>query len=812
MGRYTTRFQGGGSNAVGATYTAAAGGGNSKFAVAANGQTLNRTDYPALSAYYSGQSQFATFNLDGVANNPTTVAIPFGQAEPTTAIYSYYGGGERAATFSGFTIHIQALQNRDNTSQRNSCIWYTTNGEDWKLTDLLSPPVGLHASFITSSSTIYLCHESGLSTSTNGLDFTGVYTTGVYGLTELNGTVIFSTGGENVLKTNDFNTFTGVNITGFQVTALANYSGTLYAFSQGTTGVRYSTDTGTTWQTATSGLSSLAGYGVKVIGGYLIASTRVIAAEPLYQYSTNPTGTTNTWTTLGVNKPSNYASYVTHYLYDSTHNVLMCGLYHQLQGSSAQGVVAYRVTGITGTSLAFSGSNTDLNFNNSSHSNWNNYPFIFQSGNTRRINIGYLCSYDPLGSGWLDTDNPYASGRIVLDGGNSGIRPNPFFRPLQWGDEGWYSLGTTNSGDRYIANCNSNNFGSLDGPVRYFALYAEESGFFKPLKATSTGEFANIPHLNNTVFSSLPSRPNLVLNEASGRYLVAWQWSGNVQVGNEAGAYYNSYLQSTRRSTGNVQKYNTIINLGWQTSLYVVGGTRSDGIYIIGTMAQGGGNDLDYLYINPTGGTAASTYRVGGAGCYPQVFFSDVDNEVIISRWTTGTVTGYVTAISGGVIGASGIYTLTNATGGVISSIGSGSAMVKSAGRYYVFDSSGNIYGGASATSLSYIKSSIGTSTLTNFNNYMVFREIGTGLIYGTLGSKVLFGTPENTFQTRTPGSYDNYGKNRAPEYFRFSGNSYYIETPGYGDPTTFTTQSGVFLVPNIVSTTTGESKYIIAR
>jgi len=812
MGRYTTRFQGGGSNAVGATYTAAAGGGNSKFAVAANGQTLNRADYPALSAYYSGQSQFATFNLDSIANNPTTAAIPFGQAEPTTAIYSYYGGGERAATFSGFTIHIQALQNRDNTSQRNSCIWYTTNGEDWKLTDLLSPPVGLHASFITSSSTIYLCHESGLSTSTNGLNFTGVYTTGVYGLTELNGTVIFSTGGENVLKTNDFNTFTDVAIPGFQVTALANYSGTLYAFSQGTQGVRYSTDTGTTWQTATSGLVTFAGYGAKVIGGYLIVSSRVIAGEPLYQYSTNPTGTTNTWTTLGVNKPSNYASYVTHYLYDSTHNVLMCGLYHQLQGSSAQGVVAYRVTGITGTSLAFSGSNSDLNFNNSAHSSWNNYPFIFQSGNTRRINIGYLCSYDPLGSGWLDTNNPYASGRIVLDGSNSGVRPNPFFRPLAWGDEGWYSLGTTNSGNRYISNFNSNNWGNNDGPVRYFALFVEESGFFKPLKATSTGQFANINPTSYEVFSSLAGgKPNLVLNEASGRYLVTWHWTGNAQIGNEAGVYYNSYLQSTRQSTGNIIRYNTTIQNGWTSQYYCVGGTKSDGIYVIAAIQASSGSTNEYLYINPTGGASAGTYVMRGTSAYPGFFFSDVDNEVIISQWTQTSVTGAITTLSGGTIRTSGVYTLINATGGTLSTITSGSMMVKSDGRYYVFDSSGNIYSGNNPTSLNFVKTSVGSTNL-SYSNIPVFHEIGTGLIHGTLGLKVSFGQADSTFQTRGNGSYSAYAIYRAPQYFKFSGNTSYIEVPGYGDPTTFTTQSGVFVVPNIVSTTTGESKYIIAR
>lgn len=815
MGRYSTRFQGGGSNAVGATYTAAAGGGNSKFAVAANGQSLNRADYPALSAFYSGQSSLATFSLTNIANGVATQGIMFGQS--TSTITSQYGGGERAATFSGFTIHIQAIQNRDNTSERNSCVWYTTNGEDWKVTDLLSPPVGINASFITTSSAVYLCHASGLSRTTNGLNFTGIYTTGVVGLAELNGTIIFTTGGDNVLRTTDFSTFTSIpTITGFSTHAIVNYSGVLYAFQNNSTSVIYSTDTGTTWQIATSGLSSAAGYGAKVIANYLIVSTVDTAGNPVYQYSTNPTGTTNTWTNIGVNKSTAYNNnFITHYLYDSTDDVLVCGLAHQLQGTTSAGKLAVRITGITGSAFTFSGSNSDLNYNNTNNNNLANYPFMYQSGQYRRFHFGYLCSYEP-GSGWLDSTGNvgYPSGRINLDGNNTAIRPNPFFRPLGWGNDGFYSIGTTNSGSRYTYNGNSNNQGGTYGPMRYFALYVEESGFFKPLKATSTGYFANInPTSSTNAYPCLPdARNNLVLNEASGNYICAWTWTGNSVVGTEPGVYYNTYNQQTRQSTGNVSKYNTANYIAWTSPSTVVGGTKSDGIYVIGQYYNSAGNGNDIAYIAPNGTVTLLDYQTRFAGSYGQVFFSDVDNEVIVSRWSTSSVTGDVAIFSGGSLKTSGIYSLINSTGGTLSTITSGSTMVKTEGKYYVFDSSGNLYGGTSPLSLNYIKSITSSTNLNNSSNYMVYRELGTGLIYGTLGLQSTFGIV-NGFQTRANNSYLNYNRNRAPEYFRFSGNASYIETPGYGDCTTFTTQgTGVFIVPNIVSTTTGEAKYIIAR
>lgn len=811
MGRYSTRFQAGGSNAVGATYTAAAGGGNSKFAVAANGQTLSRTDYPALSAFYSGQSDLATFSLNNIANSPAAAAGMFGQSNYSTLYDPIYGGGERATTFSGFTIHIQTLQNRDNTSERNSCVWYTTNGDDWKVSDLLSPPVGDSASFITTSSAVYLCHQSGLLRTTDGLNFTGIYENGVYGLTELNGVVIFSTGGTGVLKTEDFNTFTGVDTPGFTVNAIVTHSGTLYAFDQATTGVRYSTDTGDTWQTATSGLAYAAYYGAKVIGDYVLVSVQG-TTQPVYQYSTNPTGTSDTWNAVSSLKSSNQETWVTHYLYDSTDNVLMCGLAHKGTATAAQGKFAVRITGITGSGTTFSGSNADLIYNINTYPSYAVYPCLFQSGDMRRIHIGYIGSYDPLNSGWQDTDNPTTvPGRVILNGTNPNIRPNPFYRPLEFQNDGHASAGTTNSGTRYLINGNTNNQGGIYGPLRYFAIYVEESGFFKPLRAGATGEFAD-RRVGFNVFPSLAGgRNNFVLHEASGNYLCVWHWSGN-SYGSEYGVYNNNYSQVDRRSTGDVRFAGNYSYNAWTTTATVVGGTKDQGVYVIQTVNNSNGSANDVIHINPTGGVTNSFYFIRGGGSYGQVAFSDVHNEVIISTWTTTTVSGAVAIYNNGAITTSGNYTLVNATGGVLSTIGSGSVMIKTEGNYYVFDSSGNLYGGTSPTYLNYIKSITTSTNLNNFSQRMVFREIGSGLTYGTLGVKNLFGEV-TSFQTRANGSYSTYAVNRGPEYFNFSGNVSYIETPGYGDPTTFTTQgTGVFVVPNIVTTTTGESKYIIAR
>jgi len=807
MGRYVTRFQGGGSNSVGATFTAAAGGGNSKFAVAANGQALLRVQYPALAAYYSGQTQFDSLNIVGSVTG-SNFASPIGGAISTTPRSNAFGGGEQAATFNDFTVYLQNVTVSANSGIASGYrIWYTQSGIDWKLIDPFALPF-TDASFITTSSAVYLCHSSGLYKTTDGLNYTNPYTTGVRGLAELNGVVIFSTGGTGVLTTTDFSAVTGYNIAGFTPQSIVNYSGVLYAFQSGSTSVRFSTNTGQTWSTATSGLivPSGAGNWARVINNIVMVSTPGTGA--LYQWSTNPTGTSTTWTALATNKPT-AALYGTHFVYDSTDNVLMCGWAHCLtSGTTAGDIFGYRVTGVTGAAIAYTGTVQNVTFAPSLFNGTYAYPLIINTGTVKAFYNDALFTYQPTGTAWQGDYN------ITLTGTLSGLSSVPFFPLNQFEFYGWGAVGTTNSGRRYIIKGNKGSGGmaaSDAGYISYLSAHVEESGFFKPLYATSgdvTGTTANISRVTG-ITSSAVSASTMLLAEASGQYILAW--AGNTALGGRL--HYNRYAQSTRTSTGDFISSGSFFPGSAVTGVQA-GASKSDGLYLLPTGMPTVGLTTGTL-IPASGAARLFSYNISGltatATFTQAVQFSDVTNEVVLSAYQSGTVTGFTLIFSGGALISRAPYTLFNATGGVVSTL-SGTVVLKSLGSYYALDTSGNIYKGSVPSLLTFYGKGVSfpTGAVANFTATR-FREVAETKILGPVFFDNEYGNIIT--QTLTTGA-TNYWQGNMPNLFSMSSGAFIVQigATAVSALNASTAGTGAFIVPNIPAPATGEAKYIIAR
>jgi hypothetical protein len=808
MGRYTTRFVGNGANGVGATYTAAAGGGNSDYSVAANGQALLRSDYPALAAYYSGQTVLDTLNDINIVSSGFSNGSGF-LWTPTGNRTSNYGGGQVSAKFSGFHLYLQPVARSNTTGTvTGSKIWYTQDsGVSWKLTDFL----GNFASggLITTQSAVYICHESGMHRTTDGLNYTYVYNkTPVFGVTEQSGTVIFTTGDStyNLTSTGDFVNITGVSAGAFTPYPVVNYSGVLYAFAAGSTGVRFSTNTGQTWSSPTSGRSMASGgLHATVVNNYLLVFGYGTGV-PIYEYSTNPTGTTNTWTSINRNTRNDTASsvvYCTSVEYDSGTNNLLLGWQHYLNGSGASEIFGYIATGITGTPIPCTGTTTTCVFTGYlAASSGYSYPFFLASGSKKTLYNDWLFKVELVSGTWDSTVTNVALNSFPVP---SGYGMTPFIPAANFAPSGYAALGTTNSGSRYIVKLNA--AAASTGFVGICSAYVEVSGFFKQLTSVSgSTEYlrANYGISSTSLFSSNDSNySNITLAEASGNYILAWTATGTPN-----GIYYNRYNQATLKSNTDFTRHSGLSN----SVNFSACSTKDDGIYFLVNSAIAA---LMSGALVPASGTPAlfdATPRniVGNVSGFPMIYYSNVDNEVLISCYTsTGTITGATVSINQGIVSVS-TFSLIDTSGNTVS-IPSGTAVVKSQGNYYAITPSGVIYQGATRFVFSRYGAGVGFPSPGNGPNTVTFRGISNTKILGPIVINNKYGSVTTSLLKNV--NFANDVSNRHPEVFQYTASSYLVVAGGgYNTVETPFPGTGSFVVPNITTASSGEAKYIIAR
>lgn len=804
MGRYTTRFEAGGSNAVGATYTAAAGGGNSKFAVAANGQTLSRADYPALANYYSGQTSLDTLNLNQTITGSLatgTVYTPYNVSRSDV-----YGGGQVSVEFSGFQLYIQKVNETvDSGTITYNRIWYTQDGGDsWKLTDFKGS--FSDGGFVKTSGAVYIVTDSGLYKTTDGLNYNLAYTGNVRSITEQSGVAIFISGANliSTTATGDFVTITSVVVPSFNGYGLVEYSGVLYAFQNSATGIRYSTDVGQTWNNPPSGLPGTSySRNPQVIDGYLVATANA-ANVPVFVYSTDPTGTVNTWTSASVNTRTDAAPNCVHIVHDSGTNTTLFAIKHLLLGSSTQDIFGYLASGgVTGTVIPCTGTLQTNAFSSGTYSNGTCYPFFIASGDKRAVYNDWLFKVEKTSGTW----SGITSVSMNLSATDPGYGMTPFFPVANFEYSGWAALGTTNSGNSYIIKGNATN------NVEYMqvcSIYVEQSGYYKQLQSVQSGitySRAGALTTNTGVFQSVGfGYNNMKLAEASGNYIAAWTWSGS----SYSGVYYKSFSQATNSSTGDFQRILNINDLS--DSSWVCCSTKSEGLYFIYTSTVTASTYSTGVYVPPSGTASRFSWRVSGVlptvYSAPGIFYSDIDNEVLLSYYSTGTVTGAVASLNGGQINVS-TYTLLNATGGVVSPV-SGSYMIKSQNQYYVIDVSGNVYKGSNRFNLTKYTQGASIPTSSTGSSYNIYREIAETKIIGPMYINNKYG--EFSVTNIRPTGF-NYNRTRSPELIKNTDNSYLIHVPGGFNLFTGVSQgTGFFTVPSIPNPGTGESKYIIAR
>ena len=785
MGRYANRFEAGGSVAVGSTFTAAAGGGNTKFAVAANGQILSRAQYPALSKYYEDQSEFTAIqNIVGNLESSTT--CPFGADFSRTQATN----GLVAAQTTGCIVYAQDTRLVNNSTDYGTAIWQSQNGKSWKLAKVFNSSfsnVGVQAV----NNTIFLCATGGLYKSNDGIEYTQVYTGAVTSVASDGTNYVLTTEGVSGLRTSDFINYTGFAFSGaFYAKFGVFYSGNYYAFQQSATGVRFSSDSGVTWTSPTSGLRISFRTSAAVMGSELVCSTSGSGVS-LFQYSTNPTGTSNTWTSGNTIWQTDHG-FITHYLYDSGNYII--SVKRQPTGNSPTGIFGYTYTGLDATGLRFNVTQDNLSGISGSSSMWSgNTTFAVATGSVKTFNLGHGFSYQPTGANW--------SGETTLNYVTSGVIPNPFFHQLSTRQQAAVAY----SGVRYLSKLGAGTTASQ------FAIYVEQSGYFNLL------EVSGVQRTISSIVDTPSFNTNVVLISTDTSYLWCAGFSGSSPTGYCFGTHSktNYIATATGRSTVFSARSGVI-------------GPTSDRIYAINLRGTGDARNNGAAFsITPgaTSPTATVSWNTNNVSGYNHsVQFSLVDDTVVIcgntfsgnntSGWApylvrlqSGLLTTYTTGI-----------TILNQTGGIVSgaALSGGTNIVSLKNGTYLFGrpASGlsgvykldtseqnfrylNDYNSSTETVLSgrtYLKVSdtevVGENVISDaFNNVTIIPLSGGGVGNATTATKYFYLDPTTQQYRVTTSRLDANAKT-------------FVSRIGTGN----------FIVPSISTSATGEIKYIIAR
>jgi hypothetical protein len=794
MGRYANRFENNGSVSVGTTFTSAAGGINTKFAVVGNGQVLSRAQYPALSQYYSGQTPFTAIqNIStGYLNQGTTpLSAEWTRAQTTNGLV--------AAETTGCIVYAQDITYNDGSnSPYGTAIWQSQSGKSWKLARVFNGPffdVGVQAV----NNIIFLCTTGGLYRSTDGIDYTQVYTGLVTNVASDGTNYVLSTGGTSGLRTSNFVDYTGISFSGLTAKFVVFYSGNYYAFEQYATGVRFSTNSGTTWTSPTSGLAREFGTSAAVMGPHLVCSTSG-SGGALFQYSTNPTGTSSTWTNSTTTWQTDHG-FITHYLYDSG-NYIISVKRTPTGGNASTGIFGYSYTGLTATGLSFSIPLSQLSgLTGADQYGWTT-TFAVATGSIKTFNIGHGCSYQPTGANW--------SGATTLSVGiTSGVIPNPFFQQSYLRQQ----AATAISGIRYLSKIGA---GTLNTLNNLFSIYVERSGYFNLLE-TSGAQRTISGFINTNNFYS-----NVVLIATGNSYTWCTSFTGSSPSGYVFGTHPNTnYIATATGFTNFISSFSGLI------------GPTSDRIYVMnvrnaGTDPSGNGTGCTIVpgatgistpfgWTFPTGNQAAS------------VQFSLVDDTVVIcgntfsgsnqAQWSpylirlqSGQVSAYTTGL-----------TIINQTGATITS---GNAIFESGVNIVSLKNGTYLFGKGGSNMLTGIYKLDTTQRI--FTYLEDYRPIDTNMLSRTylkvsetevLGDNVISDNlPSDIVITNlNPAGAGSGSHLISTQYFYVDSgtSSYRVTTSSVNDyAKTFISRIGAtgFIVPTISTTVTGEIKYIVAR
>lgn len=426
---------------IGATYSGAGGGANSKLSVEANGQTLSRTTYPELSNYYADQTSYP---FSGASMNGSSVQmLPF---------QSYNNNYITYAQTSSFVVYAQYITH---TNYIGSAFWSTANGDDWKLMDLVvdgARPQKVKAI----GSSIYICTTLGLYRTTDGLTVTKLFNGAVVDIASdgtnfliLNGT--FS-GSPILLRTTDFSTYTTLSLPSTTHRAIEYMGTTFYLFQHSSTSLWSSTNAGTTWT-----LSGQALNGTMYNNGTIVLNNTLIYfrnsnSGAAFVYNVTPlsaawTASTTTWNS------TNYG-WVQGMVYDSS-----TGTYIVTTGRSAN-------TGYFGwifTSLSASGT---ILLSDVSYIAGNHDCIAYTSGANKYY--GLCGAYQIKRTTWSET--------------NMEIYQTDAYQHPMFFISGYCAGSTLPNGNRVVVKQPGN------GSTPYYAiqLLLEDAGYFKPFIYNST--------------------------------------------------------------------------------------------------------------------------------------------------------------------------------------------------------------------------------------------------------------------------------------------------------------------------------------
>lgn len=758
---------------IGAVFSAAYGS-NTKSAVISNGQTLNKSDYPELAAYFGTQP-------DVVGASPSSQNSNFLSTCPIQDTILNYSAFVETATNKVF------VQITRDVSGYQFATWTSANGEHWKLASMLEVgSAGQQINKIVSlNNRIFICEITGIWMSTDeGVTYTkylsGIHIRGV----AFDGTNYLilpnNTTGIAYLTTN-FSTFTTVTVDSGATAGIGDvifYNGKYYAFVNSTNRVRESTN-GTTW--STSALSMPGTY--TSYGNAFIVNNILVLLRPI-----NSTGTSFLWHTTN---PSSVAWAANSGTWSSS-ALTPYNIYWD--GSN------YNITGIMQNASSFGHSmsvigNTPVTISTSAtFSRSNCYTFAFSVGS----NIFYINSIFWATKSTTPTtsiDNSYL--------GTNGI-PIPFFtRPQAWYSYIGQFAGITQLGKRYIAK-----FIPTDsaGNTMALSVCVEESGYFIPLTVPASFGFAAYASSSiNSMSGNASSLLSFAFFEDSTGYCC------NIYSGLSSGTHYMTSYNSSKQQVSNET---------WTNSNYLVFPGKTFGIYMYdrGSTASASRN---CTYFTPTSYTSSSnvgrtqftvSFTAGVTSRAPvSLFYSAVDNDVLVLEYgSTPSNQPNVVKIYNGVASSFQI-TFATETGTSVSA-NLVDKIFKLNNQYYVTKGS-EIYRSPDGITFTRI-----TSSASNYNNsnfvYSYQYSQDTSFIPGMIYSEI-FGAV-NVLPTSTTylSGFDSFGSfvQKAPYgkyWIAYCGGSPYVYASVISPVFNNSTQ---FKVPTSTAAANGTINYIIAR
>lgn len=546
---------------VGSTFTAASGG-NTLGAVQANGTTLNKAQYSALS------NALPQDTMNYIA--PGTVG--------SNQLMQAAQGQTLIGATSTFILYGQTTTSSTNNGIRQQTVFFkSTNGRDYSLCSFVGNASETLQKIVTINNELYICTSTRLLKTADGITFSTLYTGLVWDVTYSGTKFLLAIGATQLIETTDFVTFTtrtiplsSRNVTWFVGTAASYFwifpnSGNAY----------YSAD-GITWTQVTnafSGQTLPTTNRVFVVNNVLFVCNTGLNGVAMFWFTT--TGAAAVLTAAGFNYTTASSVIALSLTYDGT--------YYVIAGTN--------VTGVTTIGVRFStpnGAATNvLNANSGATTSTDTNVVAFNS----KI-YTYFGAFIALEQTVMTITS------LVTNGSkNDGYYCIPFLTCSNSGNTTIY--GSTFDGTRYIIK-------NIFEAARYVSAFVEEGGVFKPLEKSSD------PSISTGFYTF--GAGALALDASPQETFIYKDASGYIFIHNNATNFTAQQFKITRTPNTDNSSFATV---ALAITLFVAIPANNVGVYFL---RYGTTSNLEVYLLKSSTAIAGNYATITGAFSAPYTF------------------------------------------------------------------------------------------------------------------------------------------------------------------------------------------------